>query len=83
VCVCVCVCVQCVCVCVYTHTHTQYTRARTHTHTALEEEDMADLAFPPSNLATKEAVVEVVCHTEFKTQVQISWQHISNTLATH
>jgi len=36
---------------------------------ALEEEDMADLAFPPSGLASKEAVVEVVCHTEFKTQV--------------
>jgi len=36
---------------------------------ALEEEDMADLADPPSSLASKEAVVEVVCHTEFKTQV--------------
>ena len=36
---------------------------------ALEEEDMPDLMSPPSASTTKEAVVEVVCHTEFKTQV--------------
>jgi hypothetical protein len=36
---------------------------------ALEEEDMAELLYPPDALASKQAVVEVLCHTDFKTQV--------------
>jgi hypothetical protein len=38
---------------------------------ALEDEDVAELSLELRGPCSKEAVVEVQCHTDFKTQVTI------------